>query len=110
LDGIYKEPGLKWIDLANASGGLVQPICDTTLAKAVENIRQRIVQVMTDFHIGRKPLLDTIVVKINGQLVPQSSTNGWEYIETGYLIRFHGSAIPGATDKISIDFKPAEAM
>lgn len=110
LDGTYKEPGLKWIDLANASGGLIQPICDTSLAQAVDNIRQRIVQVLTDFHIGRKPKVETIVVKINGQIVPQSTTDGWEYIADGEIIRFHGSAVPGANASISIDFDPAEAM
>ncbi len=111
LDGIYKEPGLRWIDLANQSGGLNQPICDTTLGQAVNNIRQRIVEVLTEFALGRKPLVDTIVVKVNGNLIPQSTTNGWEYIADGYRVRLHGSAIPGsASDKISIDFKPAEAM
>ncbi len=110
LDGIYKEPGLKWIDLANASGGLVQPVCDTSLANAMENIRKRIVQVLTDFHLGRKPLVDSILVKVDGQVVPRSSVNGWDYIEDGYLVRFYGTAVPGADAKISIDFDPAEAM
>lgn len=110
LDGIYKEPGLRWIELANASGGLNQPICDTTLDLAVKNIRQRIVEVLTEFALGRKPVLGSIVVKINGKLIPESATDGWEYLEDGHRIRFHGTAIPGsATDKISIDFKPAEA-
>lgn len=110
LDGIYKEPGQKWIELAQLSGGLVQPICDTTLAAAMENIRKRIVQVLTDFHIGRKPKVETIVVKINGQVIPQSKVNGWEYIETGHIIRFHGTAVPGADARISIDFDPFEAI
>jgi hypothetical protein len=109
LDGIYKEPGLRWIDLANYSGGLSQPICDTTLASAVNNIRQRIVEVLTEFALGRKPVIGSIVVKVNGNAVPESTTNGWEYIPDGNRIRFHGTAVPGATDKIYIDFKPAEA-
>lgn len=110
LDGIYKEPGLKWIDLANMSGGLVQPICDTTLTLAVDNIRKRIVEVLTDFHLGRKPKLESIVVKVNGVTIPQSTANGWEYVENGYLVRFHGTAVPGADAQISITFDPAEAM
>lgn len=111
LDGIYKEPGLRWIDLANASGGLNQPICDTTLALAVNNIRQRIVEVLTEYVLDRKPMIETIVVKVNGNLIPQSTTNGWEYIADGQRIRLHGSAVPSsASDKISVDFKPAEAM
>jgi len=111
LDGIYKEPGLRWIELANVSGGLNQPICDTTLGLAVNNIRQRIVEVLTEFALGRKPVLESIVVKINGKVIAQSLIDGWEYIADGNRLRLHGSAVPGsAADKISIDFKPAEAM
>ncbi len=110
LDGIYKEPGLKWISLAEYSGGLVQPICDTTLAEAVSNIRKRIVEVLTEFSLGREPVLGTIVVKINGVTIPESNENGWEYIAEGNRVRLHGSVIPtSAADIISIDFKPATA-
>jgi hypothetical protein len=110
LDGTYKEPGLKWIELAHDSGGLVQPICDSTLGQAVDNIRKRIVEVLTDFHLDRKPKPGTIVVKINGQIVPESTVNGWEYLEADLVVRFHGSAVPAAAANISVDFTPAEAM
>lgn len=108
--GEFREPGSRWIELADASGGRVEAICDSTLANAVDNVRKRIVEVLTDFHLGRKPKVETIVVKVNGVVVPQSSTNGWEYIEQGYIVRFHGSAVPGADDRISVDFSPAEAL
>jgi hypothetical protein len=110
LDGIYKEPGLEWIRLAEHSGGLVQPICDTTLAAAVGNIRKRIVEVLTEFSLGRAPVSGTIVVKVNGVLIPESSENGWEYLPDGHRIKLHGTAVPSsASDTISIDFTPAEA-
>ena len=110
LGGEYKEPGLRWIELANASGGQVEAICDNTLAKAVDNVRKRIVETLTDFHLGREPKVESISVKINGQAVPQSTVNGWEYIPAGYIIRFHGSAVPGADDRVTVDFTPAGAM
>ncbi len=110
LDSTYKEPGSRWIELANYSGGKVEAICDTSLAAAVDNVRKRIVEVLTDYHLSRKPKVETIVVKINGKTIPQSMTNGWEYIPNGYIVRFHGTAVPGATDSISVDFTPAEAL
>lgn len=110
LSGIYKEPGLAWIQLAQVSGGLVQPICDTTLAEAVSNIRQRIVEVLTEFKLKRKPIESTIVVKKNGVTIPNSAIDGWEYLPDGYRIKLHGTALPSsAEDIISIDFTPAEA-
>lgn len=110
LDGIYKEPGLQFIKMAEYSSGLVQAICDTTLADAVTNIKKRIVEVLSEFALGRKPVVESIKVKVNGNEIPQSNDNGWEYIPDGYRIKLHGSAVPGsASDKISIDFTPAEA-
>lgn len=110
LDGIYKEPGIKWIELADYSGGLVQPICDTTLASAVSNIKKRIVEVLTEFSLGRPAVDGTIQVRVNGVLIPESTTNGWEYIPEGNRIKLHGSAVPtSASDVISIDFTPATA-
>lgn len=110
LDGAYKEAGLRWIELANYTGGVVEPICDSSLAQSVVNIRQRIVQVLTDFHLGRAPQPATLAVKINGNVVPESKENGWEYIADGYIIRFHGNAVPAATDKIAVDYQPASAL
>lgn len=108
-DGGYREPGLKWIELVNISGGVVEPICDTNLGKAAANVRKRIVEIMTDFPLGRRPLIETIRITINGKQIPQSTTNGWEYLAEGHIIRFHGNAVPGADDIVYIDYKPAEA-
>lgn len=111
LGGDYKETGKKWISLVEASQGRNESICESSLAMAVSNIQQRIVQVLTDFKLDRKPKKSSIVVKINNQLIPESLENGWEYIESGsdMIIRFHGSAIPVASAKISVAFDPAES-
>lgn len=109
LDGIYKEPGTRWIDLATKSEGRVEAICDTSLGVAVDNVKKRIVEILTDFKLGRKPDVSTIKISINGVMIPQSKVNGWEYIEEGYIIRFHGTAVPGADARILVDFTPAEA-
>ncbi|MNK11907.1 hypothetical protein D3C87_299580 [compost metagenome] len=105
----YAEPGLAFIKLADASGGVKTSICTNNLSSAVSGIRARIFQILTDFKLSKKPDPATIVVKINGQVVPQSSTNGWDYIEDLNIIRFYGSAVPAADASIKVDFKPKEA-
>jgi hypothetical protein len=110
LGGAFIDPGLRWIELADYTGGIVSPICDGTLANAVENVRKKIVQILTDFHLEREPKIETIVVRVNGNVVPRNSVNGWDYIPNGYIVRFYGTAVPGADDGISIDFSPVEAM
>lgn len=109
LGGEYKEPGLRWIDLANYSGGTIQPICDSSLATAVDNVKKRIVEILTDYHLERRPKIETIVVHKNGQVVPRSSTDGWEYLSDINAVRFYGSAVPGADDRVSVDFSPMDA-
>ena len=104
-----KEPGLKYMQLSDASGGLKESICLSGLGKAVENVKIRIVQILSDFKLGRKPIETSLKVFVNGKEVPNGNVNGWQYIPEGYIIRFYGEAIPGAFDTISVDFKPADA-
>lgn len=109
LGGEYKEPGLRWIELANYTGGTVQAICDSSLSTAVDNVRKRIVETLTDYHLGRNPKIETIVVHKNGQVVPRSNIDGWDYIPEIQAVRFYGNAVPAADDRISVDFSPADA-
>ncbi|KYG62062.1 hypothetical protein AZI85_07630 [Bdellovibrio bacteriovorus] len=105
----YSESGLTFIDIAKASGGVTESICSSSLTTAVTNIRSRIYQILTDFKLSKKPLIETITVKINGVSIPRSNVNGWDYIESINAVRFYGSAVPAADASIKVDFKPKEA-
>lgn len=105
----YEEPSIDWMEIARLSGGRQASICSSDFSPAIVDIRQRIVQILTDFELKKKPNIDTIVVTVDGQLVPRSNVNGWDYVPEGNLIRFYGSAVPGANAKIVVDFDPAEA-
>lgn len=106
----YKEPGVRWMDLSTLSGGIQDTICSTNLAPEVANIHSRIVQILSDYYLGTQtPNLSTVVVKVNGTLIPQDPTNGWQYLAATNSIRFYGTSIPSATDSISITFTPSGA-
>ncbi|MBV2167978.1 MAG: hypothetical protein KUL82_04645 [Bdellovibrio sp.] len=105
----YSESGLTFIDIVRESAGVQESICSTNLSSAVSNIRARIYQILTDFKLSKLPLVETITVSINGQSVPRSNVNGWDYIESLNVIRFYGSAVPSADASIKVDFKPKEA-
>ncbi len=102
----YAEPGEIFKGLVAVSGGIQETICNNSLASALGNIRARMYEILTDFKLSNIPAIETIVVKINGQVVPRSQVNGWDYIESLNLIRFYGSAVPSADSSISVDFKP----
>jgi hypothetical protein len=99
--------GYKYMELAEASGGVVENICSADLRAAVNSVKSRVIQYITDIRLDRIPDVDTIQVKVNGVVVPKSSVNGWSYVEEFNLIRFHGSAIPKADAVVVVDYDPA---
>lgn len=105
----YYAPGYAYMGLAEVSGGVKESICSTNLSYAVSNVRARIYQILTDFKLSSVPDLTTMVVKINGVVVPRSNTNGWDYLAASNSIRFYGTAVPAADASIKVDFKPKEA-
>lgn len=105
----FKEAGLRYMALADASGGRKESICRSSLDQAIGNIRARIVEVMTDFYLNRKPVIETIKVYVNNREVPRDAVNGWSYDPEKNMIRFNGSSVPTSDAQIVVDFKPAEA-
>lgn len=105
----YAEAGLTFLDIVNESGGISESICTTNLSTAIASTRARIFQILTDFKLSKRPVIESIVVTIDGVDVPRSSENGWDYIEANNSIRFYGSAVPAADASIKVDFKPVEA-
>lgn len=104
----FKEAGLKYMALADASGGRKESICKSDFATAVSNIQARIAEYLTDYPLKRRPVIESIRVTINGVEIPNDPVNGWTYDEDGNFIRFHGLALPGATDHIIVDYQPLE--
>ena len=104
----FSSPGVRYIQLAEVSDGAADSICDGNFERALRNVRARLLEVQTEFKLGRKANEDTIVVRVNGRVVPKDRVNGWSYRDETRSIRFHGTAIPGANDRIQIVFDPAE--
>jgi hypothetical protein len=102
----YASPGLRYIDLATASAGSQESICDADFKRALTNVRSRVLEVLTDFPLEREPKISTIRVYVDGTEVPKSDTQGWSYRQAANSIRFHGSAIPKAGSRIKVDFDP----
>ncbi len=105
--GDIAYPGDRYMDLARLSEGQIAEICDNDLSNALSNIRKRIVERLVEFYLSQKPLIESIVVRVNGKIIPKDATNGWTYEEVGFVIRFHGSSVPAADAVVNIDYKPA---
>lgn len=102
----FSSPGLRYMDLATASGGAKESICDADFKRALTNVRSRVLEVLTEFPLDRDPIVSTIRVFVDGVEIPNSTVNGWSYRESANSIRFHGTAIPKAGSRIKVDFDP----
>lgn len=103
----YKEVGLVQMEMANKSNGKIESICQSTLSGAVENIKARLVEYLTDYKLSRAPAVDSIRVFVNGKSVPMDPVVGWIYIPEINVIRFNGTSVPKAEDDIRVEFLPA---
>ena len=105
----WASPGKRFMNLADASGGVKTSICDSDLQTALQNIRVRIQQYLSDYHLKQKPDVNTIRVQVDGRAVPQDAKNGWTYIDSLQVIRFNGTAIPKSDVLILIDYTLLQA-
>ena len=96
----------RYMELSDLSNGYKGSICDD-FSDVMTGISDSILELATQFVLDREPLVETIKVYVNGQLVPQDSENGWSYKESANAIVFHGDAIPGKDSTIQVSFDPA---
>lgn len=105
----YFAPGMRYKELSDASGGRAENVCTADLRSAVDNIRARIIEIVTEYPLGpRAADPATITVYINGNVLPEDASNGWTYNLDRNSITFHGSGVPQPGQSIHVDFTPKE--
>jgi hypothetical protein len=102
----FSSPGIRYMALANASGGAKESICDADFRRALTNVKSRVLEMLTEFPLDRAPVIASIKVLVDGVEIPQNEVNGWSYRASVNAIRFHGTAIPRAGSRIKVTFDP----
>jgi len=101
------SPGTRYAALAQSSNGRSESICSGDLRLAVDKIKARIIEIVTEYSLGdRKANKSTIRVYINGKILAESAENGWTYNEDRNSITFHGTGVPAPGSTIHVDFTP----
>jgi hypothetical protein len=101
------QPGFKYLDLVEASGGIAENICTADLRSALTAVKARVIDYISEFSLEREPLVETIRVFVNGVEVAKDPDNGWTYLEDKNAIRFNGDSVPTADSSVKIDYDPA---
>jgi hypothetical protein len=100
----------RYNELAEATGGMKGDICD--IAASLESYAQFVVANAAPADPGsgyvikldHTPILETIVVKVNGKLIVQNAESGWTYEATTVSLTLHGTAVPKKGDLVSVTY------
>ncbi|MDG0817548.1 vWA domain-containing protein [Bdellovibrio svalbardensis] len=95
----------RYAAISDATGGVKASIC-SNFGTSLSLISDSIIQLSSAFKLTREPIPETIVVSVDGVVVPQDATNGWTYDVATMILTFHGSAVPGANTSVKINFDP----
>jgi hypothetical protein len=97
--------GIRYIDIVDQTGGIKGSICGD-FAKTLQEIAVKSISLAAKFYLNRVPNPDTIRVWVGGTEIFNSTTNGWTYDSADNSLNFHGSAVPGPGQQISVSFDP----
>ncbi|MFK8137967.1 MAG: hypothetical protein AB8E15_06385 [Bdellovibrionales bacterium] len=97
--------GTRYIELAEASQGIVADICGD-FADSLFTITTSIIKLSTQFYLKREPIIGSIKVSVDGEMIESSETNGWVYEADSNSILFNGSSVPQQGSKVRVDFDP----
>ncbi len=91
-------------EIADATGGVKASICDP-FNDVLNSIKNKILVASAVFKLDREPQPGSIVVKVNGTVLPESATT-WSYDSAANSVRFAQESIPAADDNIQIAYDP----
>lgn len=104
--GSGRKVGLRYMQLADATGGSKNSICNT-FDTILDSISAHIIeQIKAQFFLTRKPVIASIRVLVEGVLVPADINNGWTYDSVTNSISIHGRFTPNAGANVTINFDP----
>ncbi len=100
--------GQRLMELVDKTQGIIGDIC-SDFSKSLKDISGKILSLATQFPLNRTPDVKTIVVKVDGSIIPRDNENGWSYNTDSNSIIFNGEAIPNQGAEIKVDFTPITA-
>lgn len=96
--------GVSYIEAARALGGAESSICTDDLRPAIEAIVRRAVGAAAAYPLAKLPISSSIRVAVDGQLIPRSTTAGWNYDADQNAIVFYGNTRPTADSQIAVSY------
>jgi len=93
-----------YMQASRKTGGYIAAICDSDFISILDALGFDSIGLKHRFKLSDDPDPFSIVVKVDGIIIPRSRNNGWTYNEGTHEIEFHGSFIPQANAQISFTY------
>lgn len=106
--GMQAEPGTRYTQIAEATGGVVESICTADWAVALENLGLSVFGYKSRFFLANQPIPSSVEVTIDGVPVAATSASGqvrWSYDSTTNSLAFAALAIPEPGSEIVITYR-----
>ena len=107
-DNGVASPGLRYINLANATGGAVYSICELDFAKGLEGIGEIAFASQMEYFLTQEPVPTSLTVDINGLPCPRltAGTFNWTYDadENSVTLTEQGICTAGPGDLVEIGY------
>jgi hypothetical protein len=100
--GGLADPAFRYQSVSQQTGGVIASICQANFETTLVQIADAINTLRRVFPLSLKPDPSTISVTVNGQPIPQSVVNGWQYDAATNSITFDGNYVPPPSSQIQI--------
>ena len=96
--------GNRYFDATSALGGLFASICTPDWANTMQELGVVSFAALTRFQLSRIPETSTVIVVVDGAVIPNDPLNGWTYDATTNAIRFNGTSVPDAGESVEVSY------
>lgn len=100
----------RYILTAQATGGVVESICSSNWAQALQNIGFTAFGLRRRFYLSSQPVVATISVRVDGAVVPATTAGGfqnWQYEAGSNSVVFQQGAEPQAYSNTQVTYSVA---
>ncbi|HNH08564.1 MAG TPA: hypothetical protein PK683_08680, partial [Leptospiraceae bacterium] len=96
---------VQYYNLSTATGGSSASICSSDFSPIMTSIVSQAAGSASPYKLSKTPISSTIVVKVKGVQINNSTSNGWVYDATANAISFAGAATPAAGDAVTVTYE-----
>ena len=98
------EPAERLHDAVDATGGTFKSICEPDFAAVMKSFAFTTVGLTDTFELSDLPDLETLEVRVDGVLMHERPTDGWQYDAASNAVVFEGLAVPRPGQAIDLNY------